>query len=155
MATVPTPKHSFSEVFVFCRECKEEYHEGECHTPLEAQGATSQKEYEVDEHAALRARWEEASKETIQRTTKPCPSCHVPIEKDELAYNTVFSDSPYEEINGTGLFICSNLLILPYYKNRRGGCMHMKCPRPQCRFEWCWNCGLEWNRTCMGDHWFD
>nr|XP_028579673.1 E3 ubiquitin-protein ligase parkin isoform X2 [Podarcis muralis] len=74
--------------------------------------------YGVDEHAALQARWEEASKETIKRTTKPCPKCHVPVEKD-------------------------------------GGCMHMKCPRPQCRFEWCWNCSLEWNRTCMGDHWFD
>ncbi|XP_053151141.1 E3 ubiquitin-protein ligase parkin isoform X3 [Hemicordylus capensis] len=104
--------------FVFCRECKEEYHDGECNTLLRTQGATAQKGYEVDAHAAIQARWEEESKETIKRTTKPCPSCHVPVEKD-------------------------------------GGCMHMKCPRPQCKFEWCWNCGLEWNRTCMGDHWFD
>lgn len=36
-----------------------------------------------------------------------------------------------------------------------GGCMHMKCPQPQCKLEWCWNCGCEWNRACMGDHWFD
>lgn len=104
--------------FVFCRECKEEFHDGECRTLLETQGATAQKGYEVDEHAAMKARWEEASRETIKRTTKPCPKCHVPTEKD-------------------------------------GGCMHMKCPQPQCRFEWCWNCCLEWNRTCMGDHWFD
>uniref|UniRef100_A0A8C3XQN2 E3 ubiquitin-protein ligase parkin n=1 Tax=Chelydra serpentina TaxID=8475 RepID=A0A8C3XQN2_CHESE len=74
--------------------------------------------YMIDKHEAMRARWEEASRETIKKTTKPCPSCHVPVEKN-------------------------------------GGCMHMKCPRAQCRFEWCWNCGLEWNRTCMGDHWFD
>ncbi|KAM6462844.1 E3 ubiquitin-protein ligase parkin isoform 7-T8 [Liasis olivaceus] len=74
--------------------------------------------FEIDEHAAMQARWEDASKETIRRTTKPCPKCHVPVEKD-------------------------------------GGCMHMKCPQPQCKFEWCWKCSLEWNRTCMGDHWFD
>ncbi|CAM9886116.1 unnamed protein product, partial [Bubo scandiacus] len=104
--------------FVFCRECKEEYHEGECSSLLSTQGAMAQKGYVVDEHAAMQARWEEASRETIKKTTKPCPSCNIPVEKN-------------------------------------GGCMHMKCPRPQCRFEWCWNCGLEWNRTCMGDHWFD
>ncbi|XP_061480314.1 E3 ubiquitin-protein ligase parkin isoform X3 [Rhineura floridana] len=112
------PSNGMGCGFAFCRECKEEYHEGECRTVLETQGATAQEGYEVDEHAAIQARWEEASKETIKRTTKPCPKCHVPVEKD-------------------------------------GGCMHMKCPRPQCRFEWCWNCSLEWNRTCMGDHWFD
>ncbi|XP_060609674.2 E3 ubiquitin-protein ligase parkin isoform X1 [Anolis sagrei] len=112
------PSNGMGCGFVFCRECKEEYHEGECLTLFEAQGVTAQKGYEVDEHAAIQSRWEEASKETIKRTTKPCPRCHVPVEKD-------------------------------------GGCMHMKCPRPQCRFEWCWNCSLEWNRNCMGDHWFD
>uniref|UniRef100_A0ABI7ZSU9 RBR-type E3 ubiquitin transferase n=1 Tax=Felis catus TaxID=9685 RepID=A0ABI7ZSU9_FELCA len=54
--------------------------------------------YRVDEKAAEQARWEEASKETIKKTTKPCPRCHVPVEKN-------------------------------------GGCMHMKCPQPQCRLE--------------------
>lgn len=102
---------------VFCRDCKEAYHEGECSTLCEASGAGSQA-YKVDEKAAEQARWDEASKETIKKTTKPCPRCSVPIEKN-------------------------------------GGCMHMKCPRPQCRLEWCWTCGCEWNRTCMGDHWFD
>ncbi|GAB5572039.1 E3 ubiquitin-protein ligase parkin isoform X4 [Prionailurus iriomotensis] len=103
--------------FVFCRDCKEAYHEGECSTLFEASGAVSQA-YRVDEKAAEQARWEEASKETIKKTTKPCPRCHVPVEKN-------------------------------------GGCMHMKCPQPQCRLEWCWACGCEWNRACMGDHWFD
>ncbi|XP_042637507.1 E3 ubiquitin-protein ligase parkin [Orycteropus afer afer] len=102
---------------VFCRDCKEAYHEGDCSSVLEASGTIAQG-YRVDEKAAEQARWEEASKETIKKTTKPCPRCHVPVEKN-------------------------------------GGCMHMKCPQPQCRFEWCWNCSLEWNRTCMGDHWFD
>uniref|UniRef100_A0A8C0MXL8 E3 ubiquitin-protein ligase parkin n=1 Tax=Canis lupus familiaris TaxID=9615 RepID=A0A8C0MXL8_CANLF len=103
--------------FIFCRECKEEYHEGECSTLFEASGAVTQA-YKVDEKAAEQARWEEASKETIKKTTKPCPRCHVPVEKN-------------------------------------GGCMHMKCPQPQCQLEWCWTCSCEWNRTCMGDHWFD
>lgn len=38
--------------------------------------------YRVDEEAAERARWEESSKETIKKTTKPCPRCHVPVEKN-------------------------------------------------------------------------
>ncbi|XP_057594138.1 E3 ubiquitin-protein ligase parkin isoform X3 [Hippopotamus amphibius kiboko] len=103
--------------FVFCRDCKESYHEGECSALFGASGTVPQA-YRVDEKAAEQARWEEASKETIKKTTKPCPRCHVPVEKN-------------------------------------GGCMHMKCPQPQCQLEWCWNCGWEWNRTCMGDHWFD
>ncbi|XP_065446454.1 E3 ubiquitin-protein ligase parkin isoform X1 [Chrysemys picta bellii] len=112
------PSNGLGCGFVFCRECKEEYHDGECSTLVSSQEAIAQKGYVIDEHAAMQARWEEASRETIKKTTKPCPSCHVPVEKN-------------------------------------GGCMHMKCPQAQCRFEWCWNCGLEWNRTCMGDHWFD
>ncbi|XP_043820425.1 E3 ubiquitin-protein ligase parkin isoform X2 [Dromiciops gliroides] len=111
------PSNGLGCGFVFCRDCKEEYHEGECSSLFEASGATAQG-FMVDEQAAERARWEEASKETIKKTTKPCPRCHIPVEKN-------------------------------------GGCMHMKCPQPQCKFEWCWNCSLEWNRTCMGDHWFD
>nr|XP_035932562.1 E3 ubiquitin-protein ligase parkin isoform X3 [Halichoerus grypus] len=67
--------------FVFCRDCKEAYHEGECSTLFEASGAVTQA-YRVDEKAAEQARWEEASKETIKKTTKPCPRCHVPVEKN-------------------------------------------------------------------------
>nr|XP_058939495.1 E3 ubiquitin-protein ligase parkin isoform X6 [Kogia breviceps] len=103
--------------FVFCRDCKEPYHEGECSALFEASGTVTQA-YQVDEKTAEQARWEHASKETIKRTAKPCPRCHVPVEK-------------------------------------HGGCMHMKCPQPQCQLEWCWNCGREWNRACMADHWFD
>lgn len=36
----------------------------------------------MDEKAAEQARWEESSKETIKKTTKPCPRCHVPVEKN-------------------------------------------------------------------------
>uniref|UniRef100_A0A6I8NX28 E3 ubiquitin-protein ligase parkin n=1 Tax=Ornithorhynchus anatinus TaxID=9258 RepID=A0A6I8NX28_ORNAN len=73
--------------------------------------------YSVDEQVVEGACWEEASKDTIKKTTKPCPHCQIPVEKN--------------------------------------GCMHMKCPQPQCKFEWCWTCGLEWNCNCMGDDWFD
>ncbi|KAM7135197.1 E3 ubiquitin-protein ligase parkin isoform 2-T2 [Molossus nigricans] len=101
---------------VFCRACKEAYHAGDCSSlgPSEA----APQVYRVDAKAAEQARWEESSKETIKKTTKPCPRCHVPVEKN-------------------------------------GGCMHMKCPQPTCQLEWCWSCGCEWSRACMGDHWFD
>ncbi|XP_042188906.1 E3 ubiquitin-protein ligase parkin isoform X2 [Callorhinchus milii] len=103
--------------FVFCRECKEEYHEGQCCVLRVRERAPEQQAYVVDPQAAQLARWEEASRQTIEQTTKPCPKCHVPVEK-------------------------------------HGGCMHMKCPRSSCLFQWCWLCGMEWNRDCMGDHWF-
>lgn len=38
--------------------------------------------YLVDARAAEQARWEESSRETIKKTTKPCPRCHVPVEKN-------------------------------------------------------------------------
>lgn len=37
--------------------------------------------YVVDEEAALRARWDQASQQTIDETTRPCPKCKVPVEK--------------------------------------------------------------------------
>lgn len=103
--------------FVFCRECKEEYHEGACRQRFAAERGNAPQGYVVDEEAALRARWDQASQQTIDETTRPCPQCKVPVEKN-------------------------------------GGCMHMVCPRAQCKFEWCWLCRVEWNRECMGNHWF-
>ncbi|TRY54229.1 hypothetical protein DNTS_011429, partial [Danionella cerebrum] len=96
-------------------DCKEEFHDGSClHAAAAATGSTPQG-YVVDEEAALHARWEQASQETIASTTRPCPKCQVPVEKN-------------------------------------GGCMHMVCPRAQCKFEWCWICSVQWNRDCMGSH---
>uniref|UniRef100_A0A8C7CFX6 E3 ubiquitin-protein ligase parkin n=2 Tax=Oncorhynchus TaxID=8016 RepID=A0A8C7CFX6_ONCKI len=103
--------------FVFCRDCKEGFHEGECHVRSSPVSGGALQGYVVDEEAALQARWEQASQETIDETTRPCPHCKVPVEKS-------------------------------------GGCMHMVCPRAQCKFEWCWICRVEWNRECMGNHWF-
>ncbi|MCI4376634.1 hypothetical protein PGIGA_G00190630 [Pangasianodon gigas] len=103
--------------FVFCRDCKEEYHEGECRQQSTSATGGPMQGYVVDEDAALQARWEQASQDTIKETTRPCPKCRVPVEKN-------------------------------------GGCMHMVCPRAHCKFEWCWLCRVEWNRECMGNHWF-
>ncbi|KTF91771.1 hypothetical protein cypCar_00024637, partial [Cyprinus carpio] len=98
-------------------DCKAEYHEGPCRQRTHTATGSALQGYIVDEEAALRARWEQASQETIAETTRPCPKCQVPVEKN-------------------------------------GGCMHMVCPRPQCKYEWCWLCRVEWNRECMGNHWF-
>ncbi|XP_035256471.1 E3 ubiquitin-protein ligase parkin isoform X2 [Anguilla anguilla] len=103
--------------FVFCRECKDRFHEGACLTRLQPETGAALQGCAMDGEAARRARWEQASRETIDETTRPCPQCRVPVEKN-------------------------------------GGCMHMVCPRSQCRFEWCWLCRVEWNRECMGNHWF-
>ncbi|XP_023676927.2 E3 ubiquitin-protein ligase parkin isoform X1 [Paramormyrops kingsleyae] len=103
--------------FVFCRECKDSFHEGECQTRHPAEAGVALQGYIVDEDSAQRACWEQASQKTIGETTRPCPRCRVPVEKS-------------------------------------GGCMHMVCPQAQCKFEWCWLCQVEWNRDCMGSHWF-
>uniref|UniRef100_A0A672T970 E3 ubiquitin-protein ligase parkin n=1 Tax=Sinocyclocheilus grahami TaxID=75366 RepID=A0A672T970_SINGR len=103
--------------FVFCRDCKAEFHEDPCRQRTDTATGSALQGYIADEDAALHARWEQASQETISETTHLCPKCQVPVEKN-------------------------------------GGCMHMVCPRPQCKFEWCWFCRVEWNRECMGNHWF-
>ena len=41
-----------------------------------------------------------------------------------------------------------------FYDNNSGGCMHMTCIIPRCRFEWCWICEVEWNGQCQATHWF-
>uniref|UniRef100_A0A3Q3J9H1 E3 ubiquitin-protein ligase parkin n=1 Tax=Monopterus albus TaxID=43700 RepID=A0A3Q3J9H1_MONAL len=96
--------------FVFCRDCREGYHEGACQPQMFGlKGGT------IHLIASLRGRWDQASLLLIQKSTKRCPQCSVPVE-------------------------------------RNGGCMHMQCPL--CRAEWCWLCGVPWNRECMGTHWF-
>ncbi|KAI8480435.1 regulation of intralumenal vesicle formation [Branchiostoma belcheri] len=102
--------------FVFCKDCLEPFHQGECRPQME-QLFGAENRYAVDPESALRSRWERESEETVSRTTKPCPNCKVPVEKN-------------------------------------GGCMHMTCPRAQCRHEWCWLCETAWNTDCQGDHWF-
>ncbi|XP_056903040.1 E3 ubiquitin-protein ligase parkin [Takifugu flavidus] len=101
--------------FVFCRICREGYHEGGCLATQSQTTAEGSQDFVVDEGASLRGRWDQASLLLLQESTKPCPKCSAPVE-------------------------------------RNGGCMHMLCPL--CKAEWCWLCGVFWNRECMGDHWF-
>ncbi|XP_068184243.1 E3 ubiquitin-protein ligase parkin-like [Antennarius striatus] len=101
--------------FVFCKDCKEEFHEGACHSAAAPPTSETSQRFVLEEGACLRGRWDGASLLLLQQTTKPCPQCSVPVEKN-------------------------------------GGCMHMQCPL--CGAEWCWLCGVTWNRECMGNHWF-
>ncbi|CAG05127.1 unnamed protein product, partial [Tetraodon nigroviridis] len=123
--------------FVFCRNCREGYHEGVCPTTQSQTTAEASQDFVVDEEATLRARWDQASLLLLQESTKPCPKCSVPVERNGM--NTGFSNA------STGL-------VLPGVHVSAGGCMHMQCPL--CKAEWCWLCGVFWNRECMGDHWF-
>ncbi|CAH0753870.1 unnamed protein product [Bemisia tabaci] len=100
--------------YVFCRNCLQGYHIGECETVEEIE-KTGTSSYAVNPECVSQARWDEASKVAIKVTTKPCPKCRTATERD-------------------------------------GGCMHMLCTR--CAFQWCWVCQIEWNRDCMGRHWF-
>uniref|UniRef100_A0AAY5K7T5 E3 ubiquitin-protein ligase parkin n=1 Tax=Esox lucius TaxID=8010 RepID=A0AAY5K7T5_ESOLU len=67
--------------FVFCRDCKEGFHEGACHARSAPVSGGVLQGYVVDEEAAHQSRWEQASQETINETTRPCPKCKVPVEK--------------------------------------------------------------------------
>ncbi|XP_067002583.2 E3 ubiquitin-protein ligase parkin [Anabrus simplex] len=69
--------------FVFCRQCLQGYHIGNC--AQESEGTSGPKgncDYAVDPNRAAQARWDEASKVTIKVSTKPCPKCRTPTERD-------------------------------------------------------------------------
>lgn len=68
--------------FVFCRQCLQGYHIGDC----EGGGGNAEESgscaYNVNLGHAAQARWDEASKVTIKVSTKPCPKCRTPTERD-------------------------------------------------------------------------
>ena len=67
---------------IFCRHCHQPYHPGNC-SQVTTQLHQSESSYRVDSSRAERARWERLqSEETIQATTKPCPKCKTPTEKN-------------------------------------------------------------------------
>ncbi|XP_026472418.1 E3 ubiquitin-protein ligase parkin [Ctenocephalides felis] len=69
--------------FVFCRSCLQGYHIGECLPDTSSlQPLMSSCEYTVDPNRAQVARWDEATKVTIKVSTKPCPKCRTPTERD-------------------------------------------------------------------------
>ncbi|XP_014488495.1 PREDICTED: E3 ubiquitin-protein ligase parkin [Dinoponera quadriceps] len=69
--------------YVFCRICLQGYHTGKCELqPLKASTDVSFRNYLVDPMKAKDAKWDEASRKTIQISTKPCPMCRTPTERD-------------------------------------------------------------------------
>ncbi|XP_058984066.1 E3 ubiquitin-protein ligase parkin isoform X1 [Musca domestica] len=68
--------------YVFCRNCLQGYHLGECLPENESSNPTGNCEYTVDPNRAAEARWDEASNVTIKVSTKPCPKCRTPTERD-------------------------------------------------------------------------
>ncbi|EZA56485.1 E3 ubiquitin-protein ligase parkin [Ooceraea biroi] len=69
--------------YVFCRICLQGFHLGECElsTSEPSTSVFSSKHYSVDPLKADEAKWDEATKRTIQVSTKPCPKCRTPTEK--------------------------------------------------------------------------
>ncbi|CAM9375972.1 unnamed protein product [Heterosigma akashiwo] len=81
-----------------CENCKKQY----CFFHSNAHEGMSCREY-----AATDRFKEEVTTEVIKKTTKQCPSCKAPTEKN-------------------------------------GGCNHMTCANPSCKFQWCWLCLKEY-----------
>ncbi|XP_076372547.1 E3 ubiquitin-protein ligase parkin isoform X1 [Tachypleus tridentatus] len=67
--------------FVFCRLCLQGYHIGRCE-PTDNLNTTKGYLYVFNDENVEQARWEEDTKNTIKSTTKPCPKCRTPTEKD-------------------------------------------------------------------------
>jgi parkin len=68
--------------FVFCKNCLQGYHIGECLFDNGNSSLLGNCEYSVDPERVVQARWDEASRITIKVITKPCPRCRTPTERD-------------------------------------------------------------------------
>ncbi|XP_055911271.1 E3 ubiquitin-protein ligase parkin [Eupeodes corollae] len=68
--------------YVFCRNCRQGYHIGDCLPENSTILNSGNCEYPVDPNRAADARWEDASSVTIKVSTKPCPKCRTPTERD-------------------------------------------------------------------------
>ncbi|XP_072296514.1 E3 ubiquitin-protein ligase parkin-like [Eucyclogobius newberryi] len=71
---------------VFCRDCRQDYHQGACST-VEGDGPAAQatptgQSFPVDTEASLRSRWDRDSLQFIKESTKPCPQCGAPVQKN-------------------------------------------------------------------------
>lgn len=70
--------------YVFCRLCLQGYHIGECE-PDGGNGSSilgGSGSFAVDPTRAAGSRWDEATSLAIRVTTKPCPKCRTPTERD-------------------------------------------------------------------------
>ncbi|XP_015593190.1 E3 ubiquitin-protein ligase parkin [Cephus cinctus] len=71
--------------YVFCRRCLQGFHVDDCetqHPVLSSSQNPATGTYAVDPLKAKDAKWDEASKKTIKVSTKPCPKCRTPTERD-------------------------------------------------------------------------
>ncbi|KAM9804082.1 E3 ubiquitin-protein ligase parkin [Neosynchiropus ocellatus] len=68
--------------FIFCRTCRLQYHEGPCLSASALTRDDAAQSFSVETAAAVRGRWEQESLLAIQKMTKQCPSCSLPIERD-------------------------------------------------------------------------
>ncbi|XP_049516694.1 E3 ubiquitin-protein ligase parkin-like isoform X2 [Dermacentor silvarum] len=80
--------------FVFCRQCLQGHHLGPCSSsresgeePAESAGRRS------FGTAAQGSSWDEASRLTVQATTKPCPKCRTPTERSDLLSRSLAASS--------------------------------------------------------------
>uniref|UniRef100_A0A1B0GN34 E3 ubiquitin-protein ligase parkin n=1 Tax=Phlebotomus papatasi TaxID=29031 RepID=A0A1B0GN34_PHLPP len=68
--------------YVFCRQCLQGYHLGECIPDSSAKMSENLQQFSVDPNRAADAKWDEASRTTIKISTKPCPKCRTATERD-------------------------------------------------------------------------
>nr|KAI8759102.1 E3 ubiquitin-protein ligase parkin-like [Biomphalaria glabrata] len=66
--------------FESCRECRREYHVGDCEEYLESL-RLDLSNLEINNERALRASWERESTNLIEETTKTCPGCQTKTER--------------------------------------------------------------------------
>ncbi|XP_013882826.1 E3 ubiquitin-protein ligase parkin [Austrofundulus limnaeus] len=67
---------------VFCRDCRRTYHQGACEAVPAPPTADTSQGFVVREEASQRGRWDQASLLLIQESTRPCPQCAVPVERN-------------------------------------------------------------------------
>ncbi|GIY13167.1 e3 ubiquitin-protein ligase parkin, partial [Caerostris extrusa] len=67
--------------FVFCRLCMQGFHIGPCESQdlIESNNKIN---YSIRDERASTSKWDEDSRKTIKITTKPCPKCRTPTERD-------------------------------------------------------------------------
>jgi parkin len=70
--------------FVFCKNCLQGNHIGDCLPEAGSDAPGNFVQYAVDPSRASESRWvdETASRVTIKISTKPCPKCRTPTERD-------------------------------------------------------------------------
>ncbi|XP_005816481.1 E3 ubiquitin-protein ligase parkin [Xiphophorus maculatus] len=68
--------------FVFCRDCREGFHEGPCEGPAAPPPADACQGFVVEDEASQRGRWDRASLQLILESTRRCPRCLVPVERN-------------------------------------------------------------------------